>query len=109
MVWVNPWTGDSNTKGNYSVYQGTDADGNIKYVGITERDPQVRFDEHRGSGTEKAGLDYKPIESGLTKTEARVMEQNLINQYGMQKNGGSLYNQRNSIAPKFWGKYGIKF
>jgi hypothetical protein len=37
------------------------------------------------------------------------MEQNLINQYGMQKNGGSLYNQRNSIAPKYWGKHGIKF
>lgn len=41
--------------------------------------------------------------------QARIMEQNLINQYGMQKNGGSLYNQRNSIAPKYWGKHGIKF
>jgi len=106
---VSPWTGESNVKGNYSVYQRTDADGNTKYVGITERDPQVRFDEHQSSGTERAELKYEPVESGLTKTQARIMEQNLINQYGMQKNGGSLYNQRNSIAPKYWGKHGIKF
>jgi hypothetical protein len=37
------------------------------------------------------------------------MEQNLINQYGMQKNGGSLYNQRNSIAPEYWEKHGFKY
>jgi|GEM_PF-6591291 GIY-YIG catalytic domain. len=80
---VNTWTGESNVKGNHSVYRGTDADGNTKYVGITERDPQVRFDEHHSSGTERAGLKYEPIESGLTKTQARIMEQNLINQYGM--------------------------
>jgi len=30
--------------------------------------------------------------AGLTKTQARITEQNLINQYGMQKNGGTLYN-----------------
>jgi len=36
------------------------------------------------------------------------MEQNLINKYGMQKNGGQLYNQRNSISPKFWNGLGIK-
>lgn len=78
-------------------------------IGITERNPQVRFDEHHGSGTERANLYYKPIESGLTKNQARIMEQNLINQYGMQKNGGTLYNQRNSIAPRYWGKHGIKY
>lgn len=60
-------------------------DGNIKYVGMAERDLQVRFDEHHGSGIERAGLDYEPIKSGLTKTQARIMEQNLINQYGMKK------------------------
>jgi hypothetical protein len=106
----NPWTGESNIKGDYSVYQGTDPNmGEVKYVGITERDPQVRFDEHANSGTNRATLDYKPIESGLSKTQARVMEQNLINQYGMQKNGGMLYNQRNSIAPKYWNRYGFKY
>jgi len=40
--------------------------------------------------------------------QARIMEQNLINKYGMIKNGGSLYNKINSISPKYWDKYGIK-
>ena len=53
--------------------------------------PNVRFDEHHGSGTERAGLKYEPIESGLTKNQARIMEQNLINQYGMQKKMEALY------------------
>ena len=71
----NPWTGKSNTStGSHSVYQGLDADGNVKYVGITERDLNVRFDEHLSSGTERAGLKYEPIKSGLTKTQARIME-----------------------------------
>ncbi|MDR2384657.1 MAG: hypothetical protein LBD80_03190 [Tannerella sp.] len=97
-------------QGNYSVYQGTDPNtGEAKYVGITERDPQVRFDEHLNSGTERSTLRYESIESGLSKTQARIMEQNWINQYGMQKNGGMLYNQRNSIAPRYWNRYGIKY
>jgi hypothetical protein len=106
---VNVLTGKSSLKGDYSVYQGFDADEKVKYVGITERDPQVRFDEHLNSGTERATLDYRPIESGLSKMQARIMEQNLINQYGMQKNGGQLLNLRNSIAPKYWDKYGVKY
>ena len=39
----------------YSVYTGIDADGNIKYVGITGRDPQIKFNEHKNSKTERAG------------------------------------------------------
>jgi hypothetical protein len=44
---------------------------------------------------------------GLTRTQARIWEQTLINQYGLGKNGGMLYNQINSIAPKYWWQYGI--
>jgi hypothetical protein len=62
---VNPWTGKSNEKGNYSVYEGTDPNTEeVKYAGITKRDPQVRFDEHADSGTSRADLEYK------TKTQA---------------------------------------
>ena len=107
---VNWLTGKSNAKGNYSVYQGLDPNTNeVRYVGITERDPQIRYNEHLNSGTDRANLRYDdPIATGLTKKQARIMEQSLINKYGMQKNGGYLYNQRNSIAPKFWNIYGIK-
>ena len=38
-----------------------------------------------------------------------TMENELIQYLLMQKNGGALYNQRNSIAPKYWNQYGIKY
>ncbi|WP_181302054.1 hypothetical protein [Rhodanobacter sp. PCA2] len=43
----------------------------------------------------------------MTKQQARVMEQTLINQYGLEKNGGQLLNKINSISPKYWEKNGI--
>ena len=46
--------------------------------------------------------------SELIRTNAKVWEQILINQYGLGKNGGQLLNLRNSIAPKYWWQYGIK-
>lgn len=36
------------------------------------------------------------------------MEQLIINKYGLQKNGGQLYNKINSISPSNWHQYGIK-
>jgi hypothetical protein len=35
---------------------------------------------------------------------AIVMEQQLINQYGLN----NLYNKINSVSPSFWTQYGIK-
>lgn len=84
---IRPWSGKSNEKGDYTVYKGTNAEGDTKYIGITKRAPQVRFDEHYSSGTERGRLKYEPIESGLTRTRARIMEQNFINKYGLGKNG----------------------
>lgn len=92
-------------KGAYAVYQGIDKSGAVKYVGITMRDPAVRFAEHLASGTEKALLKFKVIDGarGLTKIDARVLEQKLINKHGLN----NLYNKINSIAQKYWGQYGI--
>lgn len=111
---VNPWTGKSNTvtSGTHSVYEGIDLNTReVKYVGRTERDPNIRWDEHRNSGTERANLDYRAVKGGtnLNKIDARIMEQNLINKYGLGKNGGQLYNKINSISPKYWNQYGIKY
>lgn len=98
------------TEGANLVYQGIDKAGVIRYVGITERDAAVRFAEHLGSGTAKSSLRFEVIEgaTGLSRTQARVLEQNLINQFGLQKSGGQLLNKINSIAPKNWLQYGIK-
>mgnify|MGYP000689262523 CR=1 FL=1 len=97
-----------NTPKVYDVYHGLDASGAIKYVGITSRNPLVRFSEHAGSiGTGRELLRYDVISSGLTKQQARVLEQTIINTHGLEKNGGQLLNRINSIAPKNWEKFGI--
>ena len=95
--------------GQYSVYTGMDTDGNVKYAGITSRQPEVRFNEHINSGTNRATLNYQVSEgkTGLTKAEARRQEQLLINQYGLEKDGGQLYNKINSISPKKWPENNI--
>ena len=101
---------NSATKGTNVVYQGLDAAGTVRYVGITEREAAVRFAEHLNSvGTGKELLRYEVIEgaTGLSRTGARVWEQTLINQYGLGKNGGLLLNKINSIAPKNWSMFGL--
>jgi len=97
------------TEGTFSVYQGLDAAGVVRYVGITSRKPFVRFAEHLSSMGQRASLRYEVIEgaTNLTKEQAKVLEQTLINQYQLQKNGGQLFNKINSIAPKRWGAYGL--
>jgi RHS repeat-associated protein len=96
-------------KGTHLVYQGFDKAGVVRYVGITGRDASVRFGEHLSSGTLKSMLRYDviPGATNLTKTGARAWEQSLINQFGLQKNGGLLINKINSIAPKNWWQFGI--
>ena len=97
--------------GEYLVYEGLDAAGSVRYVGITSRTAAERFAEHlRAIGTGKELLQYRVIRGleGLSKIEARVEEQMLINRYGLQKTGGQLLNRINSIAKEFWKELGIK-
>ncbi|WP_428942551.1 RHS repeat domain-containing protein [Xanthomonas oryzae] len=96
-------------KGTHVVYQGIDKAGDVRYVGITSRDVATRGAEHVAGGGGKAGLIYQAVEGeqGLTKQQARVMEQRMINQHGLEKNGGQLLNKINSISPKYWSDYGI--
>lgn len=64
------------------VYQRLDAAGKVRYVGITGRDAAVRFGEHLNSfGTGKELLQYQVIKGaeGLSRTQARIWEQTLIN------------------------------
>lgn len=82
------------------VDPGTD---DVKYVGITGREPEIRWNEHLNSQTERATLDYQVFDSGYTKLEARIVEQFLINQYGLNY----LYNKINSIAPRYWKLFNL--
>jgi hypothetical protein len=97
---------DEVAEGSYIVYQGINpATKAVEYVGITSRDLLIRAAEHRRVPA-KAVLDFLEVEgaSNLTKIQARVWEQKLINQRGL----GNLQNKINSIAEKYWSIYGIK-
>ena len=52
-------------------------------------------------------LQFEPITTTLDHNRSRIIEQQLINKYGLQKNGGQLFNKINSISPQKWGKWGI--
>jgi hypothetical protein len=95
--------------GTNVVYQGVDVAGKVRYVGITAREPAIRFAEHAASGTVRSPLQYNVIKGAesLNRTQARIWEQTLINQYGLGKNGGQLFNSINSIAPKYWWQHSI--
>jgi RHS repeat-associated protein len=75
--------------GSNYVYQIVQ-EGKTVYVGITN-DLQRRGAEH--------GAKLEQIVDGLTRSQARGVEQALIEQFGLQKNGGALLNKINSISP----------
>ncbi|RLJ30848.1 RHS repeat-associated protein [Chryseobacterium sp. 7] len=93
----------------HGLYEGVNAAGEVKYVGRTSQPFATRFAQHAAEGGEKGNLFFRQIKgaSGMTLQQARVAEQNLINQYGLQKNGGQLINKINSIAPKYWSSFGV--
>jgi|GEM_PF-318112 len=88
------------TKGVNVVYHGKDAAGVVRYVGITQRNPAIRFAEHGRAGGPKASLHFEVVHSGLSRQSARQWEQHYIDKWGMQKNGGRLLNKINSIKRK---------
>lgn len=96
-------------EGSNIVYYGIDDLPKIRYIGITKRTPVNRFLEHLYSGTERAALRYFPIEGAqsLSRIQARIIEQQLINTYGLGSNGGLLFNKINSISPRYWNNWGI--
>ncbi len=97
---------------SYTLYKGVEYDPineNYveRYIGITKRDPYIRFAEHLRSGTERANLEYNVFKINLTRSEARMWEQYYISKYGLKINGGQLLNIRNEIDPKYWINYNL--
>ena len=65
----------------------------IQYVGITNNIAR-RALEHAAS----KGIQITEILKGLSRFDARAIEQCLIEYYGLGRNGGMLLNKINSIA-----------
>ena len=85
--------------GGNTAYVSKAADGTTQYVGITKNIAR-RKAEH----SHTKGIDIEPLLTGLSRSDARAVEQTLIEFHGLSKNGGTLINKINSIAksnPKY--------
>ncbi|MEG6510998.1 RHS repeat-associated core domain-containing protein [Desulforamulus ruminis] len=84
---------------NNIVYISKDPKGVVEYVGITNNLAR-RAAEHLRS----KGIRIEALMKGLSRSDARAVEQVLIEIHGLQKNGGTLMNKINSISisnPKY--------
>ena len=76
-----------------TVYTSETAEGVVKYVGITNNLAR-REAEHLA----QKGININPLMTGLSRSDARAVEQALIEMHGLGKTGGTLLNKINSIA-----------
>jgi hypothetical protein len=76
------------------VYRSVTAAGQVQYVGITNNLAR-RAAEHLAG----RGIQVEKVLGGLSRGDARAVEQALIEIHGLGKNGGTLLNRINSIAP----------
>lgn len=95
------------TDKKYKCYYGLDSKKDVKYVGMTGREFEVRVKEHLRSKTPRANLEYVINNSFDYKIQARIWEQQEIIKFGMMKEGGKLLNLRNEIDKRKWDYYNI--
>lgn len=78
----------------HNVYISTNpSTGETTYAGITNNFARRAYEQ-----LQKRGLRIKKLMDGLSREDARAVEQALIEIHGLQKNGGTLMNRINSIA-----------
>ena len=82
-------------KGKNSVYRSIDAAGEVQYVGITNNLAR-RAAEHLRT----KGIQIEKLLGGLSRSDAKAVEQVLIEIHKLGKNGGTLLNKINSISAK---------
>ncbi|MGF6363255.1 hypothetical protein ABH907_004919 [Pseudomonas frederiksbergensis] len=81
--------------GKTAVYSSTAEDGTVQYVGITDN-LEARSAAHLSQkGIE---IDAIPGLQNISRSDARAVEQVLIEYNGLGKDGGSLINKINSIS-----------
>ena len=75
------------------MYHSVGSAGEVNYVGITNSLAR-RAAEHLSS----KGIQIEKLMGGLSRSDARSVEQALIEIHGLGKSGGTLLNKINSIA-----------
>jgi hypothetical protein len=89
--------GGEKKQDNKTVYQSANKEtGEVDYVGITN-DMRRRAAEH--ARTKDIKIEKIKGLEGLSTSDAKAVEQTLIEFYQLGKNGGSLLNKINSMGP----------
>ena len=83
-------------------YYGIGANG-VEYVGISNN-PAIRFKAHGKATDGKQFLDFSRQRMFNSRLDARIWEQQQINDFGLR----NLLNRRNEIRRSLWSQYGIK-
>lgn len=78
----------------HTVYRAVGKEG-VEYVGRTNS-----FERRAAEHGSRFSGPLEPVAKGLTKPQARGVEQALIDRHGMKKLGGTLQNKINSISKK---------
>ncbi len=81
-------------EGRNWVYISKNAKDAVDYVGITNNLLRRAAEHLRGKG-----IIIRGLKGGLSRADARAVEQALIEIHKLGKNGGSLMNKINSISP----------
>jgi hypothetical protein len=77
-----------------TVYRSVNpATKQVQYVGISDQLARRRLEHMR-----ERGFDVERVVGSLSRSDARAVEQALIELHGLGKNGGTLLNKINSIA-----------
>ncbi|WP_189799674.1 RHS repeat-associated core domain-containing protein, partial [Sulfuricella sp. T08] len=82
--------------GENLVYRSVNAAGEVNYVGITNN-----LERRAAEQLSSKGISIEPILglSNLSRADVKGVEQVLIESHGLSKDGGTLMNKINSIAP----------
>lgn len=96
---------ENEVKGHY-VYAHYDNEGKIFYVGLSKTKTRAYSKEGRTGAwhiRSRKGYSVEVLFSGLSMEDAISKEEELINKYGMERNGGLLCNIQFSQTGKRGG------
>lgn len=104
IAMTQEWLNKNPSSREVTLYSAHHKDGSMEYVGQTN-DFERRQGEHGerfGNRLRKARINTKELSEGaemFTPHQARALEQSAIVEHRMLKEGGTLVNARNEIAP----------
>ena len=94
---------DKTSNQNHTVYALVDEEGTVQYVGRTVNVTK-RKNAHNHNPA-RAGLEMRILASGLSRSEARALEQAGMAYYHTVNTLNKMNNQINGVSPRYSGEY----